>query len=107
WSTWCVPCESEHDLLQQAAARWANQARFVGVVYQDSAEAVRDYLKENGSAYEQLLDDASRCAIDYGVAGVPETFFIDAHGVVRHKQVGPLTHETLAQVFVTLLGAAP
>jgi cytochrome c biogenesis protein CcmG/thiol:disulfide interchange protein DsbE len=108
WSTWCVPCEAEHHLLQSAARAYGDRVHFVGVVYQDEPEATRRYLARNGSAYLQLLDPGSRCSIDYGVAGVPETFFIDAGGVVRHKQAGPVTAAILrASIEPLLAGVSP
>ncbi len=107
WSTWCVPCVAEHALLQQAARSWGSRVQFVGVVYQDEPEAARTYLARHGSAYLQVLDDGSRCAIDFGVAGVPETFFIDAAGVVTHKQVGPVDAGLLRRHLAPLGAGGP
>ncbi len=91
WSTWCVPCKTEHALLQRASQAYGDRVEFIGIVYQDTAENARGYLKRLGSNYRQFMDPNSECAIDYGVAGVPETFFINPQGVVFTKQVGPVT----------------
>src|SRR5688572_27419329 len=44
WSTWCVPCKAEHEILQEAAKMWGDKVQFLGVIYQDSEEAARAYL---------------------------------------------------------------
>jgi cytochrome c biogenesis protein CcmG, thiol:disulfide interchange protein DsbE len=95
WSTWCVPCKVEHEVLQEGAKAWTDRVQFVGVVYQDDAVAAKTYLEKRGNAYPQLLDPGSKIAIELGVSGVPETFFIDAGGVVRAKFAGALTPAVL------------
>jgi len=95
WSTWCEPCKEEHALLQQAAKFYEGRVQFLGVVYQDSDEAVRSYLGRHSSTYPQLLDPEARVAIDYGVSGVPESFFIDPQGTLRVKHVGVLSFDVL------------
>jgi cytochrome c biogenesis protein CcmG/thiol:disulfide interchange protein DsbE len=107
WSTWCVPCEQEHALLQEAARFYGDRAQFLGVVYQDEEPAVRRYVARKGTAYPQMMDPGSRCSIDYGVAGVPETFFIGPDGVVAHKKTGPLSSMEIRQQIDPLLGGHP
>lgn len=94
WSTWCGPCKFEHPLLLQAAGARPD-IHFLGVIYSDEPGAVRRYLARAGSAFPHLVDDGNKVAIDYGVAGVPETFFIDRQGVIVYKHVGPLDPGTL------------
>lgn len=96
WSTWCVPCKTEHEILQEGAKRWGDRVQFLGVVYQDSAEAAQKYLRTRRNLYPNLADPTSQVAIEYGVSGVPESFFIDAEGRVRHKAIGPVTLDLLA-----------
>lgn len=91
WSTWCEPCKVEHELLQQAASFYGSAAHFLGVVYQDDEAAVRKYLESRSNRYPQLLDPGTRVAIDFGVAGVPESFLVDADGVVLERQAGVVT----------------
>jgi cytochrome c biogenesis protein CcmG/thiol:disulfide interchange protein DsbE len=108
WSTWCVPCKTEHGFLQRAARDWRGRVEFIGVVYQDEESKTRAYLAQRGSEYRHFMDPDSKCAIDYGVAGVPETFFIDSNGIIRHKQTGPVTPGTLtAALNAVLAGAQP
>ncbi len=95
WSTWCGPCKQEHPVLLDGAARY-DDVVFLGVIYADSVEASRRYLARAGSAYAHLIDPDGAVAVDYGVAGVPETYFIGADGVIAHKQVGPVSPGLLA-----------
>lgn len=94
WSTWCGPCKFEHPLLLAAAKAFPDVV-FLGVIYSDETDAVRRYLQRAGAAYPHLEDPGGRLAIDYGVGGVPETFFIDRSGKIAYKQVGPLDGPTI------------
>jgi cytochrome c biogenesis protein CcmG, thiol:disulfide interchange protein DsbE len=104
WSTWCGPCRAEHPVLAWAFREYGTRAHFFGAIFEDTDENARAYLKQYGSPYPQLVDPRSRVAVDYGVAGVPETYFIDADGVIRGKQVGPLDPKTLTSQMKSLLG---
>ena len=64
-------------------------------MYQDSAESARDFIGRYGQTYPGLLDPDGRTAIDYGVFGIPETFFIDSSGIVRSRQVGAVNADDL------------
>lgn len=94
WSTWCQPCRQEHPLLLTAPAAFPDVV-FLGVVYADEPAKVRAYLKTGGQAYPHLIDPGGRVSIDYGVAGVPETYFVDVNGKVVHKEAGPIYPELL------------
>jgi cytochrome c biogenesis protein CcmG, thiol:disulfide interchange protein DsbE len=96
WASWCIPCREEAPLLTAADAAYRSQGlRVLGVVYQDSAENARDFMERYGQGYAGLLDADGRTAIDYGVFGIPETFFIDRAGIVRSRQLGALTEADL------------
>lgn len=97
WASWCIPCAHEQPVLDWASREWADRAQFVGVVYQDTRERALAYLDEHGAAFPHAVDANSSVALDYGLAGVPETFFIDARGVIRDKHVGPLTPPDLVE----------
>ena len=104
WASWCIPaCVDEHPVLGAAAE---DGVRIVGVLYQDSPADAESFLTRYGDAgYDHLLDESGALAIDFGVTGPPETFFVDADGIVRDKQFGPLTgalmDERLASIGVT------
>lgn len=98
WATWCGPCFYEHPVLKKARDQYQTKGvHFLGVVYQDEKENVVRFIKEMGEPFLVLFDPQSQTAIQYGVGGVPETYFIDAKGIVRHKLQGLLTTEILNQ----------
>lgn len=99
WATWCVPCVQEHPALQ-AAAQASGDARFFGVIYQDTPEGIRAFLQQRPSVFPSLVDPNGAAAIAYGVYGVPETYFIDRQGVIVAKKLGPLTARELSAYLV-------
>jgi cytochrome c biogenesis protein CcmG, thiol:disulfide interchange protein DsbE len=99
WATWCQPCKLEHPVLDWGANELKEQAVFLGVINGDTEENARAFIQKYGSAYPQLVDPNSSMSVDYGIAGVPETYFIDKAGIIRHKHIGPIDPQTLvAQV---------
>ena len=99
WASWCVPaCVDEHPVLAAAQQTYGEQVAIVGVLYQDDPADAETFLARYGDAgYAHVDDPSGRVAIDFGVTGPPETFFVDAAGIVRDKQFGPLTDELLAE----------
>jgi len=104
WATWCRPCAVEHPILLQSAEMYGPRGvQFLGVVYGDTEEKVRPYLKRHGSSYPALLDPGQRTAIDYGVGGVPETFFLSREHIIVRKHAGPLSFNIISEVLEELL----
>ncbi len=99
WASWCLSCRSEHVPLSRLAEHYANQdVHFFRILYNDRPEnASRLIQSMGGQSYPTLLDTRSGTAIQYGLTGVPETFFIARDGTVAHKQVGPTSHELIMQ----------
>jgi cytochrome c biogenesis protein CcmG, thiol:disulfide interchange protein DsbE len=98
WASWCGPCVDEHPVLASASTDHHDEVTIVGVLYQDTTADATAWLVEHGDAgYPNLVDDDGALAIDYGVTGPPESYFVDADGVVRAKQFGPLTAESMAE----------
>jgi len=96
WAPWCVPCQAEHTELGRSAADLAGQdVVVIGVVNDADVDSARTFVAERGANYPQLVEQASGSTIDYGVVGVPETFFIDEAGVVRGKVAGPVDRQTV------------
>ena len=90
WASWCVSCRDEHPLLVALARRGVMP--ILGLNYKDKGSEATAWLKQFGDPYTLSVVDADgRIGIDYGVYGVPETYLVDAEGVIRYKQIGPLT----------------
>lgn len=103
WASWCTPCIEEHPILLAAAAEHAAELSMVGILYQDTPEGARGFLARYGDGgWPNLLDASGRIAVDLGVTGPPETFFVDASGIVRARHVGPLTAAVMAEQLAAL-----
>lgn len=90
FATWCVPCRTEHPELVRfsEAHKAAGDAQILAVVYSDTASAVKDYRAANGGDWPMLTDPDGRVALDFGVAGVPESFLVSPDGVIVSKILG-------------------
>ena len=94
WASWCIPCRQEHPQLM-AIAR-AGKIDLVGINHKDTRANALAFLREGGSPYSAIgVDTTGRASIDWGVYGVPETYLVDAKGVIRYKFVGPITPKAL------------
>lgn len=101
WSTWCQPCKIEHPYFQDAARAFPG-VRFFGMLYGDEPEKARRFLQQSHAAYPTLFDPKDRVAIDYGVTGVPETFFIDRQGIIVKKVSGVVPPDLLQEMIERL-----
>lgn len=108
WASWCIPaCVDEHPVLADAHERHGDALTLVGVIYQDDAASASAFLERYGDAgYPHVTDPGGRLAIEFGVTGPPETFFVDADGIVRAKQFGPLNAELMETRLASILPAA-
>ena len=90
WASWCASCRDEHPYLVELAQ--TKRLPIVGLNYKDQPDAAKAWLAQLGNPYSlSVVDPEGRIGIDYGVYGVPETYLIDRDGVIRHKQIGPIT----------------
>jgi len=102
WASWCAACAQEHPLLVELAQE--GSVPIYGLDYKDKREDGLGWLRDRGDPYTATAFDADgRVGIDFGVYGVPETFVIDRQGVIRYKQIGPLTAEVLANTIMPLV----
>lgn len=102
WASWCVACRQEHPLLVQYAKQ--SKVPIYGLNYKDERAAGMKWLADFGNPYAASISDRDgRVGIDFGVYGVPETFVIDREGIIRYKQIGPLTPEVLRNTIEPLL----
>ena len=100
FATWCVPCRLEHsELVRFSQAHQASgDAAVLGAVYSDNAQAVREFRDKEGGAWPMLADPKGRIALDYGVAGIPESFRVSPEGVVVAKLLGGVRADDLDRV---------
>jgi cytochrome c biogenesis protein CcmG, thiol:disulfide interchange protein DsbE len=102
WASWCASCRIEHPILVDMARK--RVVPIVGLNYKDKREDAIAWLARHGDPYElSAWDIDGRVGIDYGVYGAPETFLIDKQGVIRHKQIGPITPEALEKTILPLI----
>jgi len=102
WASWCVSCREEHPVLLDLAK--TNVVPIVGLNYKDQRNDALGWLKQFGDPYTLSISDTDgRVGIDYGVYGVPETFVIDKTGVIRYKQIGPVTADALKNKILPLV----
>ena len=105
WGTWCAECRAEHSSLMQIAK--SGGIALIGLNWKDEDALALQWLEQLGNPYRVVAADRDgRVAIDYGVYGAPESFLIDARGIVSYKHVGALTSEVWQLEFVPRLAAA-
>ncbi|HEY7990548.1 MAG TPA: DsbE family thiol:disulfide interchange protein [Stellaceae bacterium] len=96
FASWCVPCRAEHPVLMGLGP--SAGVPLVGIAYKDKPTDAVGFLQEYGNPYVAIgLDESGRTGIDFGVYGVPETYIVDKHGIIRVRHVGPLTAESVAR----------
>jgi cytochrome c biogenesis protein CcmG/thiol:disulfide interchange protein DsbE len=88
FASWCVPCIDEVKVLQQLRSKGV---QIDGIAVRDRPEDVADFLNRNGDPYERIGSDTqSRVQIALGSSGVPESFVVDGHGIIRYQHIGPI-----------------
>ena len=98
FASWCVPCRQEHPALVRAWERYrTSDVVMIGVLYQDSVDAGRDFVRRLGTTWPTAVDDDGRTALAFGVFGIPETFFVDPDGIIAGRHIGPIDEETLVR----------
>ena len=102
WASWCVACRDEHPVLVEFSK--TGVVPIYGLNYKDKREPAMNWLQQLGNPYTaSIFDETGRVGIDFGVYGVPETFVIDKHGVIRYKKTGPVTPETIQSTILPLV----
>ncbi len=105
WASWCYPaCYEEAPALERAWETYKDRGvMMIGINIQDKEEPAKKFLTQFGHTFPNAPDPAGRVSVDYGVYGVPETFFIDRAGRVRWKHVGAVTDQIFKERVETLL----
>lgn len=102
WASWCLACRAEHELVAEISMRTG--VPVIGLDYKDTRAAARRWLERFGNPFAVVaFDKQGTLAFDLGVAGVPETFVVDANGVIRHKVVGPITPKIMNDKLIPLI----
>lgn len=102
WGSWCVACLQEHPMLMDIAKQ--GDVAIHGIDWRDTPQAGLAWLNKHGDPYARIGQDPdSHTAIDLGVTGAPETFIVDQDGVIRYKQIGPITPEIWRTTMLPLI----
>lgn len=98
WATWCIACRVEHPFLMKLKEE--SRLTIYGLNYKDNKLKALDLLERDGNPFEfSIYDFEGRLAIDLGVYGAPETFFIDKNGLIRERHVGVIDEKVWEEKF--------
>ena len=97
WASWCIPCRKEHPLLMELSED--QSIKLVGLNYKDNSENAKEFIKNFGNPYSQILiDNDGTLSVEFGAYGVPETFLIDKNKKIIDKFIGPINQEILKKI---------
>jgi cytochrome c biogenesis protein CcmG/thiol:disulfide interchange protein DsbE len=90
WASWCIPCRTEFPIYKQVRTEHAADGlEVLAIIYRDSAEAAAGFYRSQGADWPALVDPGGRVAAQWGVIGLPITYFVDRDGLVRGVSYGP------------------
>lgn len=102
WGTWCPACRDEHDDLMWLAME--KGVPIIGLNYKDNRDDALVWLDRLGDPYQKTIyDPKGTLGFDLGVYGAPETFVIDADGVVRYRHVGVVNENVWEQTLLPVI----
>ena len=107
WSSWCAPCRAEGPVLAETYRVWRDRGvEFIGIAIWDAEGPVLDFIELNGIEYVNGIDASGLTAVDFGVTGIPEKFFVNPDGRIVRKVIGPNTRETLDSILTDMTNDA-
>lgn len=96
WASWCAPCREEASGIERTWRAFRDkEVLFIGVDIQDNEMAAKEYVREFGITYPNGFDGDGRVSIDYGIVGIPATFFVNRYGIVERRWVGAIPETRL------------
>lgn len=96
WASWCMPCRQESQALEESWLKYKDKnVVFIGVNVWDESESAASYIEKFGGGYPQGIDPKEEIQVNYGIGGVPETYFISPDGIITDKYDGALTEEII------------
>jgi len=105
WASWCTECQVEQAALDQTWQQFQDSGVVViGVNFQDTSDAARNYVRTDGVTYPVVEDAGSKTALAYGLRGVPETFVVNRSGRIVKHVIGPVDAAALASEINPILG---
>ena len=107
WASWCAACRDEAPVFKSAHQRYeieGRKLRVIGIAIQDTEEKAMGFAKRFGKKYFLGMDSPEGdISLNYGLYGVPETFFIDVNGIINYKHIGAVTYEDMEKQVQVLL----
>ena len=92
WATWCPPCQEEMPALERVDRKWRERgATVMAINFEEDGQAIRQYLAENGLSLPVFQDPVGEAAQLFDITYLPTTLFVDAEGVIRSRNEGPLS----------------
>ena len=108
WGSWCIPCREEAPALERAwQATRDNDVQFVGVNVWEAESDARNFIREQRISYLNVLDPAGRLAVELGLTGIPETYFVNREGKLVRRWIGPITDDRLQSMVAEIASAEP
>ena len=108
WASWCGPCRLEAPVLEQVWQRYGGEVAFVGIAHNDTLQRAQSFLARYGVTFPNGVDINGRVADAYGVTALPETYVIDAEGIVRAHRLGAIVEaEALVSLIEEALSVVP
>jgi cytochrome c biogenesis protein CcmG/thiol:disulfide interchange protein DsbE len=105
WASWCPPCRREARLLEASWQKHRTNVQFIGVNFQDQEADALEFIDEFGQTFPSGADRRGETGIEFGVFGMPTTYFVDPDGTIRAAKVGEISAEELETKIAQLLSA--
>ena len=103
WSSWCAPCRAEGPILSESHKTLRERGdEFIGIAIWDDIDSVEQFIAQNNIEYVNGIDTSGLIAVDFGITGIPEKFFVNPNGEIVKKVVGPNTTDTLDRILTKM-----